>query len=286
MSIEDLKSKAVRDGLAKQIKEDIDAYCVESMGGDHRHHLGASIIGHECSRRLWYIYRWVKLEKHDGRQLRLFNRGHLEEERFVEWLRGIGCTVSEFQEDGETQHKLSAVNGHFGSALDGMLTLPERYGNLPMFLSEFKTNNDSTFKKLKRQGVLVSKPAHIAQMSIYGKAYNFDYAVYMAINKNDDDLHIEVVELNIPLAEDMIRKAEDIIYSKTAPQKLSQDPTFYQCKWCHVKDICHGEEQVEINCRSCSLSSPTENAEWTCEKFGIIPKDFLKRGCDQHVPIV
>lgn len=56
--------------------------------------LGASQIGRECERQLWYGFRWATMgEAFDGRMLRLFNRGHREEAVFVEELRGIGCDV-------------------------------------------------------------------------------------------------------------------------------------------------------------------------------------------------
>lgn len=55
-----------------------------------RNHLGASLIGRKCRRELWYSFRWATDVKHSGRMVRLFNRGHREEERFVEWLRAVG----------------------------------------------------------------------------------------------------------------------------------------------------------------------------------------------------
>lgn len=79
--------------LAKRISEDIDLYCQKTYDGGHRNHLGASLIGRECSRYLWYVFRWCHHHKFDGRKQRLFNRGHREEDRFIEWLEGIGAKV-------------------------------------------------------------------------------------------------------------------------------------------------------------------------------------------------
>lgn len=82
-----------RISAAKEVVEKIDEYCLTEYDGGHRNHLGASLIGRECSRYLWYVFRWAKREKTSGRQQRLFNRGHREEERFIEWLEGIGIKV-------------------------------------------------------------------------------------------------------------------------------------------------------------------------------------------------
>lgn len=88
-----LDAPGVAKALAKRILEDIDEYCVRTYDGGHRSHLGASLIGRECKRYLWYIFRWCLHEKTTGRQQRLFNRGHREEARFVEWLEGIGFKI-------------------------------------------------------------------------------------------------------------------------------------------------------------------------------------------------
>ena len=58
-----------------------------------RTYLGASVIGKECKRALWYSFRWAGTESFDGRMLRLFQTGHLAEPRFVADLRSIGATV-------------------------------------------------------------------------------------------------------------------------------------------------------------------------------------------------
>lgn len=61
-----------------------------------RHHLGASIIGRECYRELWYSFRWATNACLEGRVLRLFDRGHEEESRFVDWLEMVGAKVQRF----------------------------------------------------------------------------------------------------------------------------------------------------------------------------------------------
>lgn len=89
----DLATNGMSKVVAKRLLDDIDQYCVETYDDGHRSHLGASLIGHECSRYLWGVFRWLKREPTTGQKQRLFNRGHREEARFVEWLEGIGCQV-------------------------------------------------------------------------------------------------------------------------------------------------------------------------------------------------
>ena len=58
-----------------------------------RPHLGASMLGHKCDRWLWLSFRWAVVEKFPGRILRLFRRGHNEEQQIISDLRAIGLDV-------------------------------------------------------------------------------------------------------------------------------------------------------------------------------------------------
>jgi hypothetical protein len=89
----DIFKAADRKKLAKEIQTQIDNYCQQTLGDDFRTHLGASEIGHECSRYLYLKFRWFFKEETNGRQQRLFERGHLEELRFVRWFEGIGFKI-------------------------------------------------------------------------------------------------------------------------------------------------------------------------------------------------
>ena len=85
-----------------------------------RSHLGASLIGKECERALWYDFRWVTRSKHPGRLLRLFETGQLEEARMVLNLRRTGATVLEVDPETGRQFRVQAHGGHFGGSLDGL----------------------------------------------------------------------------------------------------------------------------------------------------------------------
>lgn len=325
----DLTSPAGRLALARQIATDIDEYCRQAFDDGHRTHLGASLIGRDCGRELWYVFRWVKQIKHDGRMLRLFRRGHFEEPRFASYLRGIGSDVqnsvqqvlhyhpesdsyfyaSAYTSGGDglcvdvtgneahekmaaargvkpEQMRVSGVDGHFGGSLDGEVTLPARYGNLPAMVNEYKTQGTGPkFAALQKNGVKIEKPEHYAQMCVYGRKRGHKYALYMAVNKNDDSLHVEVVELDWGYADRLETKAQTIIMSRVPPEKLSQSPLFQRCQWCDMKSVCHEGAQYEKNCRSCAYAVPTTDAKWGCEKYRqLIPSEFIPTGCDNWTP--
>ena len=283
----DLSIELNRKFLADRIKSDIDNYCAEAYDDGHRNHLGASQIGHICSRYLFNTFRWVSHKKHTGRMQRLFNRGHLEEARFIEWLKGIGFEVKDVDDNGKQLRIISSM-GHFGGSLDGQGIPPEAYNVSEPMLLEFKTQGTgSGFEKLKSEGVKKVKPVHYTQMCIYGKHYGLRFALYCCINKNDDDLHIEVVTLDWQLAEQQEAKATDIIFATIPPEKFAFSEAVFECKYCDFVGICHRGESAEKNCRSCINSVPVANGEWRCKLYDlIIPEDFIKKGCEQWASIV
>jgi CRISPR/Cas system-associated exonuclease Cas4 (RecB family) len=277
-----------REKLEELLSEDIDKFCETFYEQGHRNHLGASTLGEPCWRKLYYSFRWVKEERFDGRMMRLFNVGHSAEPRFVSYLRGIGFEVREFDEDGK-QFRISGANGHYGGSLDGLCKPPARYeieGDL-IFLNEFKTNaTGAKYADVETKGVAKAKPMHYAQMSQYGYKYGLRYGLYMIENKNDSDITIKIVELDWNLGAQLEKKATDIISSKEPPARISENPAMNDCKFCVYSEICHSNSPVEINCRSCRHAKPVEDAKWHCYKFdSIIPIDFIRRGCEHHLPI-
>ena len=137
----------------------------ESHQDPNRAHLGASLIGHECARALWYVFRWASATRHNGRILRLFQRGHREEIEFNKELRAVGVEVYETDPNTGKQWNYKSVGGHFGLSLDGLckgfLEDPDQPHTL-----EFNTSSGKLFAKLCNDGVERAKPEHYAQMQI------------------------------------------------------------------------------------------------------------------------
>lgn len=222
-----------------------------------------------------------------GRKLRLFNRGHREEERFIEFLKGIGCQVWTHDENGN-QFRMKAVNGHFGGSIDGVIKLPPQYGISEPLLAEFKTNGTGKgFEDLKEKLAPVAKPQHFIQMSCYGKEYNLPYSAYFNVNKNDDDLHVEITKLNFNIAEQMQNKAIRIITATDPPARLAENATYFKCTHCAMKKVCHEGAAPEVNCRSCVNASPSDDAEWFCRIHkAIIPRDVVPNACPQYKALI
>lgn len=268
--------------IAELINEGIEEYSVKTLADEPRKHLGISEIGEPCSRKLYYKFRWFKFEKFDGRMMRLFKRGHREEEKFINLLEGAGLRVNRFDENGK-QFRVSGVLGHYGGSCDGQAITP--WSN-EKFLLEFKTHNTKSFTKYAEVGLIKSKPQHYDQMNGYGLKMDIRYGIYFPENKNDDDIKVEVIKLDHQRGMQLERKAEEIILAKEPPPRISDNPAFFNCFYCYLKDICHHSEVPQKNCRSCQMSEPVEGAQWKCNRYGQnIPDNWIATGCDNWVPL-
>ena len=100
------------------------AYVAEDDDG-FRDHLGASIIGKECERALWYDFRWATRRAFSGRMLRLFETGKREEDRLVRDLRRTSATVLDTDPATQALHVTSDLaHVRFQMYVQGTSELP------------------------------------------------------------------------------------------------------------------------------------------------------------------
>jgi hypothetical protein len=112
-------------------------------------------------------------------------------------------------------------------------------------------------------------------------------ALYFAVNKNDDELHIEVIEPNLEVAEKYKDRAHRIIYSDLPPKRIDgASPAWYICRFCDFKQVCHNGQPKEKNCRTCLHSNPDVNGIWYCARFDVtLDYHAQLRGCQLHKEI-
>jgi hypothetical protein len=275
-----------RELLGYHLPKIEDAYRKDEQADNFRSHLGASQIGKKCTRALYNSWRWSYTRKFPARLLRLFNRGHQEEARFLALLQMIG--VQFHQPKGGGQERISDHGGHFGSALDGILWgVPDLMDE--WVLGEFKTFNTKTFCDLVVKGVQVSKPEHYAQMQTCMARRGIFKTFYMAVNKNDDDIFCQVVDFDQASATSYLERARDVIEMREPPKRMSEDPSNFECTYCDSKMRCHFPSlgELPINCRTCKHSvADIGSGTWGCElKSTVLDKATQLAGCSSHEPI-
>lgn len=320
------------------IQQRIDTHWKEAQEDGRRRHLGGSLIGRECLRELWYSFRWGTVTLHDGRLLRLFNRGHKEEFRFVEYLQQIGVEVREYAQNlwwnptsdeymlkdwdadlsggvgafepvatneyhvqrakqrghGPEQWRISDGFGHFGGSLDGIAyNLPEIELEPGVFISaedpvllEFKTHGQKSFDQLCKLGLKDAKPEHYAQMQVYMTKRQIKFGLYMAVNKNTDELKCFFVVADNVFGASLLGKATTVVTAMQPPAKISTNPSWYKCRFCDHRKVCHMGQPLAKNCRTCSDAFPVDGGKWHCRKWdAVIPIEAQKVGCDSYTAI-
>ncbi len=277
---------AYRQNLERVIPHIADAYRGEDEG--FRTHLGASGIGKECGRAIWYGFRWAMRPKFIGRMIRLFNRGHLEEARFIAIMLTIGVQVYQQDENGK-QYRISYFGGHYGGSGDGVaIGVPDVQEGLPA-LGEFKTHNTKSFAKIAgknwreyEDGILGLGPAvpftgvgikegkneHWIQCQAYMRKMGLAVALYLAVDKDNDHIYAEIVPLDSLAADMMVERARTIIIADVAPKKISTSAGWGPCKFCDYYGVCKSGEPVARNCRTCQHAVPVmegpQAGRWEC----------------------
>ena len=253
--------------MGSDISARIYSYHEKKAEDFRRDHLGASLIGRECERSIWYSFRWCVKPSFDGRMLRLFDTGKLAEERIFSELEGIGIKVFHKQKELRVFHCFGGSVDAFGRGFS------ESIGD---HIIEVKTHSQKSFDDLVRNGVKESKPDHYAQMTVYMGAGVVSRAYYMAINKNTDEIYSERIKFDKDFYNFLVEKARRIIDSPTPCMKTES----FKCKFCDYSEVCGGGSQkIEVSCRTCCHFTP-----FLCEKSGKgLTFEEQKKGCKNHL---
>lgn len=242
-----------------------------------RGHMGASMLGHHCDRWLWLNFRWAIQEAFPGRILRLFRRGHKEEDWVISDLRAIGVHVYDTQ-------RTVIFGCHVSGSLDGVVK------NVPIApkstaILEIKTHSKKSFDDLEKHGVEKAKFQHFVQMNVYMAGTNIDRALYYAVCKDDDRIYTEWLHHDKAVSDKYIARGKMLAMAERMPPPVSTDPTWYLCKFCAAHSFCHETKVSKFaNCRTCSNVTPKDDGTFYCEVWkDAIPEDHQYEGCDSHL---
>jgi hypothetical protein len=253
----------------------------ESIQGEPRPHMGASILGHPCDRWLWLSFRMAVIEKFPGRILRLFRRGQEEEAKVVSDLRAIGISV---QKTGLNQSRVD-FGCHVSGSIDGIIEHGVPEAPKARHVLEIKTHAKKSFDDVLKNGVEKSKPQHFVQMQMYMAGMKIDRALYYAVCKDDDRIYTERVKFDKAVAQKFVERGHRLAIDDRMPPPLSTDPTWFECRFCAAHEFCHKTQLTkEVNCRTCANSTAREDSTWHCEQYDVtIDFENQKAGCEAHV---
>jgi len=260
-----------------------------------RGYLGASSIGDECWRKLWFDFRKVAARNFDAETLKRFEDGHIGEELMAARLQRVPGLVLEVRDPntGE-QFALEDVGGHFRGHADGkilgLLQAPKT-----RHVWEHKQVADRRLKEVEKaikehgekKALKAWSPTYYGQAQVYMKAFKLKRH-YMTISTPGGRKTISLrTDYHAEDAKALIKKAETIINEPTPEglPRIAQDETFYKCRMCDYNAVCYGKTMPLATCRTCIHSTPMDNGTWNCARWGCEIPDMQAQltGCDFHV---
>jgi hypothetical protein len=225
-----------------------DAIIKQNKAQIPRNYLGASRLGVECARSLQFEF--FDTQKDEGREfngqtLRIFQVGHTLEELIINWLRLSGVNVVNYDKNNK-QFGFSTANGLIKGHVDGIIKGGnEEFGPFPRLL-EIKTANSKKWKEFEKNKLKKANPVYFTQIQLY-LAYmglTENPALFVAINKDTQELYFEDVPFDASVAQDASDRAVRIIQACMAGELLPREwpsEDYFQCKFCSWSNRCwHG----------------------------------------------
>lgn len=224
--------------LLDDLEQKIDTVCAKTS--QSRGYLGASEIGaafSTCLRKTYYGYRNKgAVRQIDGRLARIFQTGHDAEEKIARHLTMAGCSVELLDPETRQQFEVSFLDGEFRGHADAIIG----YGG-HKYLGEFKTHKASSWRKVRKEGVKSANPVHYTQMQVYMAGLNIHKGMYVALNKDTEEYHIESVAYDDDEFTMALTLAKAIIDNEEPPERGWPRKDYYVCKMCQFRDMCWDE---------------------------------------------
>jgi hypothetical protein len=213
-----------RDKISKLI----DLY-QESDDDESRDYIGASSIGSDCLRQIWYQFKGVKAEKVPTKFRRTWAIGKELENLIIDWLIDAGIRVERLNFT-LTSKIVPSFKGH----IDALIFFGKRGSIL-----EVKTAKDASFKIFVKKGIKVWNPQYYAQIQSYMGMLEINSAYILALNKDNSDLSDELVTFDQEYYEKLEEKALMIANAVVEPTRINGSPLFFKCKMCKFNKVCH-----------------------------------------------
>lgn len=250
-----------------------------------RQYLGASGIGGNCERALFYSFRWSSSGGIDARGLKAIADGHANEQVMIKRLMMVDGVELWVEESG-AQIGFSDISGHFMGNLDGIIKHP----SIGTAVWENKACNSKKFDALKKLNLEDPNTAlkkwdstYYGQAQIYMHYMGLTVHYLTCCTPGGRDMTSVLTHYSEPDALALIERAKRVIFGSGPATRISADPSWYECKWCRSYNICHGVDLPKVNCRTCAHSTPDPQGGWKCEKFDCsLSFEAQLEGCVSH----
>jgi hypothetical protein len=251
------------------------ALCAKAAQEKPREYVGMSSIGESCLRKTWYRFRFAARETFDAATLKRFADGHASEAVQADRLRLVqGVSLKTHMADGN-QFRYVDHNGHFSGHCDGKITGILQAPKV-LHIWEHKSVGEKKFNEFKKIKAEIGEKQALRKWNFQYWIQGILYMFYEGASRHYLTVSTPGVrdtascrtESDSATAIKYIAKGKEVINSDKPFDRLSNDSSYFECRYCSFAGICHGSDMPERNCRTCVHASPIENGIWHCSRWG------------------
>ncbi len=213
------------------LKDLIDQFYLDRERDREQNHFYITDAG-KCGRAIFFKFKNVPREKMTPQVLRMFDHGDYVQMQMLSTLFSLGIVrASEIRIPPQ-----ELISGR----ADAIITL-----NNDLYVVDFKSMNSMIFAKLTE-----AKEENINQIQLYLHYFKIPKGILLYVNKNTLELKEFLVEYNPALAKNLLANLAELkkeIDTNIVPERLTDYPDNWQCKYCQFKDICSmaGEKNIK-----------------------------------------
>ena len=214
-----------------KLKKIIEAYQARD-DDEARDYIGASSIGSECLRQIWFQFKGVQAQKVPTKFRRTWAIGKILEGLVVDWLVNAGVKIERCATTFHAKN-VPSFRGHIDAYI---------YFGKKRSILEVKTAKDASFKIFDKKGLKVWNPQYYAQIQSY-MGMSGDHSTYIIVlNKDNSEIADEYITFDKAYYDKLEDKALMIANAVVQPPRVNGSPLFYQCKMCKFNKTCHSKD--------------------------------------------
>lgn len=207
-----------------------------------RDYIGASILGGECTRQVWYDIRNATPPSFEINSILAIEDGYTQEEvmsRRLSLLPGIKLYTRDEETENQITIQYKEIKGHVDGVICGLKESKKWH------VWEHKSVNEKKYNILKNLKIQDAENAlekwdykYYVQAQIYMEGLDIDRHFLTVSTPGGRDF----MSLRTKRKKSFMRVVDnllEIVKDDNPPGKISDKPEFYLCKWCRHKKICH-----------------------------------------------
>lgn len=194
-----------------------------------RDYIGASAIGADCLRQIWYEFKGYEAEAVPTKIRRTWAIGKHLEGLVIEWLNQASIDIAPWTD--LVAEDMPYFKGHVDSVW--------MKNGKPFAIIEIKTAKDASYMIFIKKGLRTWSPQYYAQIQSYMGMSGIHQTYIIVLNKDNSDIADELVTFDEAFYEQLCRKAFLIANIEEMPPRINESPLWYQCKMCKFNKVCH-----------------------------------------------